>query len=75
MPYPNIHAERGRRGMTMEALARSLGVTRKTLYNWMARGEAPPPKLEKMARLFDCPAEYLLGAPGQGQAPGQTEPE
>ena len=45
MPYPNIHAERGRRGMTMEALARSLGVTRKTLYNWMARGKVPPPTL------------------------------
>ena len=38
MPYPNINAERSRAGMTVEDLAKSLGVTRKTVYNWMAHG-------------------------------------
>lgn len=41
MPYPNINAERSRRGMTIEEMARSLGVTRKTVYNWMTHGHIP----------------------------------
>lgn len=36
MPYPNINAERSRKGMTIADLANALGVTRKTIYNWMA---------------------------------------
>lgn len=32
--YPNINAERSRAGMTVEDLAKHLGVTRKTVYNW-----------------------------------------
>ena len=34
MPYPNINAERSRKGMTIADLANALGVTRKTIrYN------------------------------------------
>lgn len=60
MPYPNINAERSRAGMTVEDLAKSLGVTRKTVYNWMADGNIPQSKLEKMSELFHCSIDYLL---------------
>ena len=48
MPYPNINAERSRKGMTIADLANALGVTRKTIYNWMAHGSSPQSALEKM---------------------------
>ena len=51
MSYPNINAERSRAGMTVEDLAKHLGVTRKTVYNWMAHGSIP---------LFHCSIDYLL---------------
>ena len=60
MPYPNINAERSRAGMTVEDLAKHLGVTRKTVYNWMAHGSIPLSKLEMMADLFHCSIDYLL---------------
>lgn len=60
MPYPNINAERSRKGMTIADLANALGVTRKTIYNWMAHGSIPQSVLEKMATLFDCSIDYLL---------------
>lgn len=60
MPYPNINAERSRAGMTVEDLARHLGVTRKTVYNWMAHGSIPQSKLVKMSELFNCSIDYLL---------------
>lgn len=60
MPYPNINAERSRMGLTIEELAEKLGVTRKTVYNWMARGNIPQSKLEVMSSLFNCSIDYLL---------------
>ena len=47
--YPNIDAERVRNGMSIEELANSLGVTRKTYYNWRKNGAIPRAKLEQMA--------------------------
>ena len=62
MKYPNIDAERVRAGMTLEQFAESLGVTRKTLYNWYAKGRIPQSKLEQMSDLFGgCSINYLLG--------------
>lgn len=60
MPYPNINAERVRLGMTMENMAERLGVTRKTIYNWMAHGKIPQNKLLLMTEMFNCSADYLL---------------
>lgn len=60
MLYPNINAERSRHGMTIEALSQKLGVTRKTIYNWMSCGNIPQWALERMAELFDCSIDYLL---------------
>lgn len=60
MSYPNINAERVRLGMTMEDMAQKLGVTRKTIYNWMAHGKIPQSKLRLMTEMFNCSADYLL---------------
>lgn len=61
MSYPNIAAERARRGMSREDLAREIGVTRKTIYNWERAGRIPQSALEKMSKLFNCTTDYLLG--------------
>lgn len=60
MKYPNIDAERARHHMSLEAMAKSLGVTRKTIYNWIRAGHIPQSYLEKMADLFGCSIDYLL---------------
>lgn len=59
--YPNIDAERARLGMSLEQLTSELGVTRKTYYNWLAKGKIPQAKLEIMANLFNVSISYLLG--------------
>ena len=61
MKYPNIAAERARRGMTCEDLAAELGDTRKTVYNWEANGKIPESAIAKMVRLFGVSPDYLLG--------------
>lgn len=61
MKYPNIDAERARHNMSLEVLACNLGVTRKTIYNWIKNGHIPQGYLEKMADLFQCSIDYLLG--------------
>ena len=60
MFYPNIAAERAKRKMSVEAMAKELGVTRKTVYNWESSGHIPQSKLEKMSKLFNCSVDYLL---------------
>ena len=61
MKYPNIDAERARKNLTNEGLAMELGVSRKTLYNWISSGSIPQSALEKMADVFGCTVDYLLG--------------
>ncbi|ANU53145.1 helix-turn-helix transcriptional regulator [Acutalibacter muris] len=62
MDYPNIEAERARLGLTKDELAERLGVSRKTLLNWQTgRTEIPSGKLIKLAYMFDCTIDYLLG--------------
>lgn len=60
MLYPNINAERARMGLTVENPAGILGVTRKTIYNWMDAGNIPQGRLQQMAKLFGCSVDYLL---------------
>jgi transcriptional regulator with XRE-family HTH domain len=62
--YPNIEAERARKGMSYESMASSLNVSRKTIYNWLNSGNIPQSKLEEMADLFGCSTDYLLGLQG-----------
>lgn len=61
LKYPNIEAERARSGMSKGVLADTLGVSRKTLYNWVTAGNIPQSALEKMAGMFGCSIDYLLG--------------
>lgn len=59
--YPNIEAERVRKGMSQEELIRELGYKeRKTYYNWLSSGNIPESVLVKMADIFDCSIDYLL---------------
>ena len=61
MKYPNIEAERARRGISNDVLAEKLGVSRKTLYSWMEKGNIPTSALISMADYFGCSIDYLLG--------------
>ena len=61
MKYPNIEAERARRGISNDSLAEKLDVSRKTLFNWMEKGNIPTSALIRMADIFDCSIDYLLG--------------
>ena len=59
--YPNIEVERARKGISNDELAGELSVTRKTLFNWMAKGNIPTSALVRMADFFGCSIDYLLG--------------
>ena len=59
--YPNINAERARRGWSLDEFATKMGVTRKTIYSWFKKGKIPSEKLNRMAELFDCSVDYLVG--------------
>lgn len=61
MKYPNIDAERARKGMNADELANELGISRKTLYNWTVNGNIPSSALIRMADIFHCSIDYLLG--------------
>ena len=58
--YPNIAAERARKGMSLEELGNAIGVSRKTINNWETKGNIPQDKLVAMADLFGTTADYLL---------------
>lgn len=64
LKYPNIEAERARYGISNDSLADNLGVSRKTLFNWMEKGSIPSSALIKMADMFSCTIDYLLGRVG-----------
>ena len=60
--FPNIDAERARKGMSRIRLAQKLGVSYSTLKNWMKGAtEIPSSKVVEMAELFNCTTDYLLG--------------
>lgn len=58
--YPNIEAERARIGITIEEISHSLGVCRKTYYNWVRNGRIPQKKLIELSELFNVSTDYLL---------------
>lgn len=60
--YPNIEAERARNGYSQEELIKMLGYKeRRTYYTWLTNGNIPTSVLIKMAELFNCTVDYLLG--------------
>ncbi len=67
--YPNIEAERARKGWSKEELAKKLGVSRKTYYNWVSKGKIPLDKISQLSEIFDVSTDYLLGLPMPGFCP------
>lgn len=60
LKYPNIEAERARRGLNVDELATILGVSKKTYYNWISQGRIPLNKLSMMSDFFGVSSDYLL---------------
>lgn len=59
--YPNIEAERVRKGMSKEELAGKLDISLKTYYNWLNGLTAiPSTALKKMSVIFEVDIGYLL---------------
>ena len=57
----NIEAERARSRLSKEGLAKKLGITVKTYYNWLnEETDIPGTKLMEMASLFGVTMEYLM---------------
>lgn len=57
----NIEAERARKQFSKEELARKLGVSVKTYYNWINEDtDVPSSALIKMSELFGTDIDYLL---------------
>ena len=67
--YPNIEAERARKGWSEEELANKLGVSRKTYYNWVKKGKIPMEKIDLLSEIFKVSTDYLLGVPVPGYCP------
>lgn len=64
--YPNIEAERVRKGMSKEDLADELGISLKTYYNWLNGLTAiPSTALKKMSTIFGVEIGYLLEESGR----------
>lgn len=67
--YDNIHAELGRNRMTISELANKLNVSRSTASAWMnGKREIPAHAIIKMAKIFGCSTDYLLGIQPQKTA-------
>ena len=66
LKYPNIEAERARRGLTNDEVANALGVTRRTYYSWVVKGNIPQPQVSKLSEFFGVSSDYLLGCPMPG---------
>lgn len=56
----NIEAERGRNGLSKEALSKHLGITAKTYKGYIDGTPIPSTILVRMSELFDCRIDYLL---------------
>lgn len=57
----SIEAERARNGLSKEELAKNLGGSIKTYYNWInEETDMPISKLVMLSRLFGTDIDYLL---------------
>ncbi len=60
--FPNIEAELARNHLNKISFAKQIGVSSKTVYNWMnGQTEIPVNYLIKMAKMFNRSTDYLLG--------------
>ena len=62
----SIEAERVRKGLTKAELAKKLGISVKTYYNWVnEETDVPSSALLRMSKMFGTDIDYLLiGASG-----------
>lgn len=62
MVLPIIEAERIKHQMSRDELAKTLGVSKRTITNWQSGvTELPLSKLLTLADMWDCTTDYLLG--------------
>lgn len=62
MLYPNIRAEMGRRKITIRELAEGLGLSASTVSSKLnGKREFTLSEIERIARMFDCSLDYLVG--------------
>lgn len=62
LKYPNMEAERVRRGMSREDVASAVGVSAATYKNWMnGYSDIPVSKAVALANEFGCSIDYLVG--------------
>lgn len=57
----NIEAERGRIGLSKEAISKKLQITSKTYTGYVSGRPIPSNILVAMSELFNCRVDYLLG--------------
>lgn len=71
----SIEAERVRKGLTKEELAKKLGISVKTYYNWVnEETDVPSSALLRMSKMFGTDIDYLLiGASGVSDEKGAWE--
>lgn len=62
MVLPIIEAERIKHRMTRDDLAKTLGVSKRTISNWQGGvTELPLSKLLILSEMWNCSTDYLLG--------------
>lgn len=62
MKFPNMEAERIKKGLDKKQFSQQVGVTKRTVSNWQSgKTEIPVSKLVKIAEMFHCSTDYLLG--------------
>ena len=57
----NIEAERARNMLTKTELCKKLDITNKSYQKYIQGNAIPSDKLIKMAEIFNCSTDYLLG--------------
>lgn len=60
--FQNLKAEMARKDVTRLELAAELGVSQKTISNWLCgKYQIPGDKIIRIANYFDCTTDYILG--------------
>lgn len=63
--FDNIRAECARRRMSLSEMTETIGIERKTFYNWESKGDLPVSVLSKIADVLNVPTDKLLGLSGK----------